>query len=251
MVGSGWEVVPRFTSCSSQKSARLLASPYPSMRAGYKPSAGRRPRAPMGGRQEEPPSRLTRGSTVARQPADHPIAGALGRPRRLEQGGCPDPPEGKSVCLHSEIMIDTTMTLPPPHALQQGPRARRRHAIGFTLIELMVVLVLIGVLAALIVPNVLNRSDDPRPTAAQKVPAGTPGGLGKLYVINALSKRCNLPGLGPGLGHGSKPCMPTFTDARRLGPQQWPVARPSCLPPSGCVAGRRESRVHLTAPRGP
>ena len=45
-----------------------------------------------------------------------------------------------------------------------GARAAGR---GFTLIEIMVVIVILGVLAALVVPNVLSRTDDARIAAAK------------------------------------------------------------------------------------
>jgi general secretion pathway protein G len=49
--------------------------------------------------------------------------------------------------------------------MRSGPR---RNAGGFTLIEIMVVVLIIGVLAALIAPRVLSRPDEARAVAAKQ-----------------------------------------------------------------------------------
>src|SRR5579862_1015980 len=62
------------------------------------------------------------------------------------------------------------------------PRARLR-ARGFTLIEIMVVIVILGVLAALVVPRVLERPDEARAVAAKSDIAAIVAAL-KLYRLD-------------------------------------------------------------------
>ena len=50
------------------------------------------------------------------------------------------------------------------HGSSRHPRRSR----GFTLIEIMVVLVIMGVMAALVVPNLMERPDQARATAARQ-----------------------------------------------------------------------------------
>ena len=86
------------------------------------------------------------------------------------------------------IMIDANRTLPNRSMNHHNrkpsrPKSARVVLRGFTLIEIMVVLVILGVLAALIVPNVLDRADDARTTAARTDVANLVQAL-KLYKLD-------------------------------------------------------------------
>jgi general secretion pathway protein G len=71
----------------------------------------------------------------------------------------------------------------PPAAATHLPCHRPPRRRGFTLIEIMVVLVIIGVLAALIAPAVLGRVDEARITAARTDVANLMQAL-KLYKLD-------------------------------------------------------------------
>ena len=68
-------------------------------------------------------------------------------------------------------------------AMRYDPSLRRARAGGFTLIEVMVVIVILGVLAALIVPRVMNRPDEARVVAARQDIASIMQAL-KLYRLD-------------------------------------------------------------------
>ena len=74
----------------------------------------------------------------------------------------------------------TLTNVPVPLARRPAITSGQR---GFTLIELMVILVIIGVLAALIVPNVIDRADESRVTAARADVANLMQAL-KLYRLD-------------------------------------------------------------------
>ncbi|MFN3985098.1 MAG: type II secretion system major pseudopilin GspG [Rhodocyclaceae bacterium] len=61
--------------------------------------------------------------------------------------------------------------------------AKRRRTRGFTLIEIMVVIVILGVLASLVVPRIMSRPDEARVVAAKQDIASIMQAL-KLYKLD-------------------------------------------------------------------
>jgi len=76
----------------------------------------------------------------------------------------------------------------------QKPLRAARRAGGFTLIEILVVIVILGILAALIVPRIMDRPDQARATAARADVNAIIGAL-KLYRLDNGSYPTNEQGL--------------------------------------------------------
>lgn len=64
-----------------------------------------------------------------------------------------------------------------------SPCLRPRHQSGFTLIEIMVVVVILGILAAMVVPKIMSRPDEARVVAARQDIGSLIGAL-KLYRLD-------------------------------------------------------------------
>lgn len=75
-----------------------------------------------------------------------------------------------------------------------NPSRKRRNA-GFTLIEIMVVVVILGLLAAIVVPKVMSRPDEARAVAARADIAAINQAL-KLYRLDNISYPTTEQGLG-------------------------------------------------------
>lgn len=65
-------------------------------------------------------------------------------------------------------------------------RPNKRQAAGFTLIEIMVVVVILGILAALVVPNIMGRTGEARVAAAKSDIRGIANAL-ELYKLDNLN----------------------------------------------------------------
>lgn len=85
--------------------------------------------------------------------------------------------------LRQSFMQPSMLTQKAPSNLPGSARGVKRRESGFTLIEIMVVIAIIGILATLIVPKIMGRPDEARAIAA-KHDVGTIVQAMKLYRLD-------------------------------------------------------------------
>ncbi len=68
-------------------------------------------------------------------------------------------------------------------SISKAPRITARYQQGFTLIEIMVVVIILGILAAIVAPNVIGRVGDAQVSAARQDLRGIESAL-KLYRLD-------------------------------------------------------------------
>jgi general secretion pathway protein G len=111
-----------------------------------------------------------------------------------------------------------------PHAMI-GRTARQS---GFTLIEIMVVVIIIGILAAIVAPNVIGRVDDAQLTKAKAEIANIENAL-KFYRLDNFAYPTTEQGLEALV---TKPNDPTVRNWKSGGYAQGPLGQPISIPQS-------------------
>ena len=84
-------------------------------------------------------------------------------------------------CNHSTFQAEFTMKINT--SLASGPNRARRGDAGFSLLELMVVVVIMSILALVVMPRIIDRPDQARVARAQADIAALAGAL-KLYKLD-------------------------------------------------------------------
>jgi general secretion pathway protein G len=102
-------------------------------------------------------------------------------------------------------------------------RVRRRADLGFTLIEIMVVVVILGILAALVAPNVMRRIDDAQITKVKQDMRAFETAL-SLYKMDNYKYPSTDQGLGALVTQPNDPTVRNWKPGR-LSRQRWPHQR--------------------------